>query len=135
MLGINPYIAFRGNCRDAIAFYQEALGAKVTFMQTYGESPISHMGPPDKIVHCSMQLGGSTIMASDDLRPEAAAPGGNISLAIGLDDLELARQIFTNLSAGGTILMPLQKTFWAEAFGMVTDKFGVTWMVNCEAPH
>ena len=73
-------------------------------------------------------------MMCDDPRPDTAAGNGNISLAIGLNDPERARQIFDNLAAGGTVSMPLAKTFWAEAFGMVTDKFGIKWMVNCEAP-
>ena len=134
MLGVNPYIAFKGNCRAAIDFYKSALDAQVVFTQTVGESPMSNMGPPDNIMHCTIKVGGSTIMMCDDPRPGSEAAGGNISMAIGLNDPEQAKQIFANLANGGTVAMPLEKTYWAEAFGMVTDRFGVKWMVNCDAP-
>ena len=132
MLGVSPYIAFKGNCRDAIEFYKSALAAEVLFTQTVGESPMTDMGPAENIMHCSMKIGDSTIMLCDDPRPEADGAGGNISLAIGLNDTGRAEQIFGNLAKDGTVIMPLGKTYWAEAFGMVTDKFGVKWMVNCD---
>jgi PhnB protein len=135
MLGVNPYISFRGNCRGAIEFYKTALGAEVLFSQTVGESPMSGMGPAENIMHSTLKVGGSTIMMSDDPNPDAVASNSNISLAIGLNDPERAKQLFNNLAQGGAVIMPLEKTFWAEAFGMVTDKFGVKWMVNCDAPH
>ena len=134
MLGVNPYIAFKGNCREAIDFYRSALDAQVLFMQTIGESPMADMGPAENIMHCTIKVGESTIMLCDDPRPEAGDAGGNISLAIGLNDADQARKIFANLASGGSVSMPLEKTFWAEAFGMLTDKFGVKWMVNCDAP-
>jgi PhnB protein len=134
MLGVNPYIAFKGNCRQAIEFYKTALGAEVLFVQTVGESPMSNMGPAENIMHCTLRVGESTIMVCDDPRPEAATGGGNISLAIGLNDPERAKQLFDNLARAGSVIMPLGKTYWAEAFGMLTDKFGVRWMVNCDAP-
>ena len=134
MLGVHPYIAYKGNCREAIEFYKNALGAEVLFSQTIGESPMSEMGPADNIMHCTLKVGESNIMMCDDPQPDVAAAGGNISLALGLDDPERARQMFDNLANGGSVVMPLQKTFWAEAFGMVNDKFGVKWMVNCESP-
>ncbi len=132
MFGVNPYIAFKGNCRQAIEFYKSALGAEVLFVQTVGASPMPQMGPAENIMHCSLKVGGSTIMMSDDSRPEAAPAGGNISLAIGLNDPARAKQLFASLAKGGSVLMPLEETFWAEAFGVVVDPFGVKWMVNCE---
>jgi PhnB protein len=134
MLGVNPYIAFKGNCRQAIEFYKSALDAQVLFTQTVGESPMSNMGPAENIMHCTIKVGDSTVMMCDDPRPDAPADGGNISLAIGLNDPQRAKQIFDNLANDGSVVMPLQKTYWAEAFGMVNDKFGVRWMVNCDAP-
>lgn len=134
MFGVNPYIAFKGNCRQAIEFYKSALGAEVLFTQTVGESPMSDMGPAENIMHCTIKVGDSTIMMCDDPRPDGVASGSNISLAIGLNDPERAKQVFDALAKDGSPLMPLAKTFWADAFGMVTDKFGVKWMVNCEAP-
>lgn len=133
MLGVNPYIGFPGNCRAAIDFYKTALGAEVMFSQTYGDSPMTDMGAADHIMHCTIKVGDSQIMMCDDPRPDAAATGGNISLAIGLNDPAKAKQLFENLAKDGTVVMPLEKTFWAEAFGMVTDKFGVKWMINSEA--
>jgi PhnB protein len=135
MVGVNPYIAFKGNCREAIEFYKTALDAEVLFTQTVGESPMSDIGPAENIMHCTIKVGDSTIMMCDDPRPQGAAGGGNISLAIGIDDPERAKQLFHNLAKEGSVIMPLEKTYWAEAFGMVTDKFGIKWMVNCEAPR
>ena len=134
MLGVNPYIAFKGNCREAIEFYKSALGAEVLFTRTVGESPMSDMGPAENIMHCTIKVGQSTIMMCDSPNPDAAAGGGNISLAVGLNDPQRAKEIFDNLARDGSVVMPIGKTYWAEAFGMVTDKFGVAWMVNCDAP-
>jgi PhnB protein len=134
-LGVNPYIAFRGNCREALDFYKQALGAEELYSQTYGDSPMSEMGNADAIMHASMKIGGSTVMFCDDFHSPNFSTGGNISLAIGLNDVDKAKEYFANLSEGGTVTMPLDKTFWAEAFGMLTDKFGINWLVNCDAPH
>jgi PhnB protein len=135
MIGVNPYIAFRGNCREAMEFYKQALGAEELYAQTYGESPMEGMGSPDAIMHATLKIGDTHVMFCDDLHSPEFSTGGNISLAIGLDDVDKAKTYFANLSEGGTVTMPLDKTFWAEAFGMLTDKFGVKWMVNCDAPH
>jgi len=134
MVGVSPYIAFKGNCRQAIEFYRDALNAEVLFTQTVGESPMADMGPVENIMHCTIKVGDSTIMMCDAPRPDAGVGGGNISLAIGLNDPERAKQIFRNLAQNGSVIMPLEKTYWAEAFGMVSDKFGIRWMVNCDAP-
>ena len=135
MLGVNPYIAFdKGQCRQAIEFYKNELGAEVLFTQTFGESPMSNMGPADNVMHCTIKIGDSTIMMCDNPNPKDAASPGNISLAIGLNDPQRSSQMFDNLAKEGAVIMPLTKTYWAEAFGMVTDKFGIKWMVNCSAP-
>jgi PhnB protein len=135
MIGVKPYIAFKGNCREAIDFYKEALGAQELFSQSYGESPMSDMGPADNIMHATIKIGDTHIMMCDDPRPEAATTPSNISLAVGLDDTTTARTVFDKLADGGNVTMPLDKTFWAEAFGMLTDKFGINWMVNCDQPQ
>ena len=132
MLGVTPYIAFAGNCRKAIEFYKSALDAEVLFSQTVGESPMTDMGPAENIMHCTIKVGNSTIMMCDDPKPGAATGSGNISLTIGLNDPELAKRVFGRLAEDGSVIMPLEKTFWAEAFGMVTDQFGIKWMLNCE---
>ncbi len=134
MLTVEPYIAFKGTCKEAIAFYTSAVDAKLLFSQTFGDSPMASMGKADNIMHCTLQIGESKIMMCDDPSPDGSAPGSSISLAVGLKDIDRANQIFTNLAVGGTVIMPMQKTFWAEGFGMLTDKFGIKWMVNCEAP-
>lgn len=134
MIGVNPYIAYKGNCQEAIDFYKKALDAELIFSQTWGETPHSQPGMEDKIMHATIKINDSVIMMAD--MPESdVATGGNISLAIGLNDVEKAREYFDNLSDGGNVTMPLDKTFWAEAFGMLTDKFGISWMVNCDAPQ
>ena len=131
---ITPYITFRGNCREAIEFYKTALGAEVAFVQTFGESPMDAKGSADNIMHASLKVGDSTIMMSDDPNPQGDTGSGDISLTIGLNDPEKAKQVFDKLAKGGSVIMALEKTFWAEAFGMLTDKFGVRWMINCETP-
>ena len=135
MLGVKPYIAFRGNCREAIDFYKSALGATELYAQTYGNSPMAEMGSPDAIMHATLQVGDTHVMMCDDFHSPDFSTGGNVSLAMGLNDAERAREYFAALSEGGTVTMPIDKTFWAEAFGMLTDKFGIKWMVNCDAPH
>jgi PhnB protein len=132
MIGVNPYISYKGNCQEAIDFYKKALGAELIFSQTWGESPMSEPGLEDKIMHATIKIGDSTIMMCDDPRSETPA-ASNISLAIGLNDVAKAKQTFNNLSDGGNVTMPLDKTFWAEAFGMLTDKFGINWMINCDS--
>ncbi len=135
MLGVKPYLTFNGNCEEAINFYRDALGGEVIFIQRFGESPMKGMGDDDAVMHCTLKIGDSYIMASDAPPTQPAMSGTNFSLAIGLNEAEKAREYFEKLSAGGTVTMPLDKTFWAEAFGMLTDKFGINWMVNCDAPN
>jgi PhnB protein len=132
MLGVKPYVNYSGNCREAIEFYKGALGAEVLFSQTFGESPMAGMAKADQIMHATLKIGESVVMMSDSPQPVKA--GDNMSLAIGLDDPARAKEIFDKLAEGGAVIMPIQKTFWAEAFGMLTDRFGVAWMINCEAP-
>lgn len=133
-LSISPYITFRGNCREAIEFYKNTLNAQVEFLQTFGESPMSDMGPADHIMHCTLKVEDSLVMLSDDpsRAEDDSDTNGNISLAITLHNPEQANEIFNHLAKNGSILMPLEKTYWAQAFGMVVDQFGVKWMVNCE---
>ena len=133
MLGVKPYISFSGNCQEAINFYIEALGAELVFMQKVGDSPMKDMGPADAVMHCRLQIGDTQIMASDNMgRPMTM--GDNITLAIGLDDLDKAKEMFDRLAEGGSVNMPIQSTYWAAGFGMLVDKFGINWMFNVETP-
>jgi PhnB protein len=133
MLGIKPYLAFNGNCKEAVDFYVKCLDGQVLFSQTYGESPMDQEGMSDKIMHTSIQIGDSVIMACDTPEGKVSA-GNNISLALGGDDVPAAEEMFDKMAEGGTVLMPMQETFWAAGFGMLTDKFGITWLFNCEKP-
>lgn len=137
MLGVQPYIAFKGNCEEAIEFYKDRLGAEVVFMQRYGESPMAGKGPDDKIMHCTIKIGDSVVMACDNVFEEQNPTniGNNISLAIGSNDPAAAETMFDKLAEGGSVSMPMQQTFWAERFGMLTDKFGINWMFNIDKPH
>jgi len=130
---VNPYLALKGTSRDAIEFYKTVLDARVLFVQTVGESPMPDMGPAENIMHCTLGIGDSIIMLSDDPNPQSTVAASNITLAISLDQVDKAKQVFENLSKNGTVTMPMEKTFWAEAFGMVTDQFGIQWAINCEA--
>lgn len=135
MLTVEPYITYKGNCREAMEFYKTAVGAEILFSQTIGDSPMAGMGDPNNIMHATIRIGNSTLMMSDNCGPGDVPTGTQISLAIGLKDAAKAKELFDNLSEGGSVIMPLEKTFWAEAFGMVTDKYGVKWMINSEAPQ
>lgn len=136
MLGIKPYISFKGNCREAIEFYKESMNGEILFTQTYGESPMKGKGPDDKIMHCTLRIGDSHIMACDNVFEENPTTiGNNISLAVGSDEIAAAEEMFEKMSSGGTVVMPMQQTFWAERFGMLTDKFGINWMFNCDKPN
>lgn len=136
MEGIKPYIAFKGNCAEAIEFYKNNLGAEVLFVQTYGESPMAGKGPDEKIMHCSLKVGDSVLMACDNVFEEnPTVVGNNISLAIGGKDISQVETTFAKMSDGGTVIMPMQETFWAKRFGMLTDKFGINWMFNVDKPE
>ena len=136
MTGVKPYITFLGNCEEAINFYKEKLSGEILFVQRYGESPMKGMGPDNAIMHCTIKIGDSHIMASDNLSKEhPTTVGNNISLAIGSKDASEAESMFEKMSDGANIVMPIQETFWAERFGMLTDKFGINWMFNCDKPE
>lgn len=136
MQGIKPYITFTGNCEEAINFYKDKLGGEALFMQRYGESPMKGMGPDDAIMHASIKIGNSIIMCSDNCSKEhPTTVGNNISLAMGADDAAQAESMFERMSEGANIIMPMQETYWAERFGMLTDKFGINWMFNVDKPE
>jgi PhnB protein len=137
MLGVKPYISFKGNCEEAINFYKEQLGAEVLYISRYGESPLAGKGPDEKIMHCSLKIGDSVIMACDNVFEDhnPTTVGNNITLALGTNDMAQADAMFDNMSEGGTIIMPMQETFWAQKFGMLTDKFGINWMFNVDKPE
>ena len=128
---IVPYLNFKGNAAEALNFYAAALGGKVMFQQTFGESPMeSSEDMKDKIMHGSMQAGALTIMVSDYSPAYTAIIGNNVSLSMNFTDSALMDKTFAAIAEGGTVTMELQDTFWGARFGMLTDKFGVNWMFN-----
>jgi len=132
---IQPYLFFNGRCEEAIEFYKNALGAEVQMMMRYKESPEPPppgMVPPgfeNKIMHVSMRIGQTTVMASDGCSAEKPEFEG-FSLSLAVSTPAEVDQYFNALAKGGKIEMPLAKTFWSPRFGMVTDKFGVGWMIT-----
>ncbi len=136
MKNLNPYLRFNdGKCREAMTFYKDCLGGELTF-QTIGESPMAKEMPADKgglIMHAGLKNGPIEFFASDMMRDKATV-GDNIAMAINVTDEKEARKIFENLSRGGEVFMPLEKAFWGALFGVVTDKYGIEWMVNCGLP-
>lgn len=134
MQQIQPYLFFDGNCGEAVAFYQRALGAEVTELMRFKDVPDMWEGgapPPgseDKILHVSFTVGEAMIMASDDPRGHPRFDGFALSLAVA--DAAEGERLFRALGEGGEVRMPLEETFWSPLFGMVADRFGVVWMIN-----
>jgi len=130
----NAYLNFNGNCEQAFRFYAEATGATIDQMMSFESSPMVDQMPPEArkmIIHASMRVGDTVIMASDAPGDRYRKPQG-FSVSLVVDTPAEAERIFSALSAGGEVIMPLQQTFFAARFGMLTDKFGIPWMVNCE---
>lgn len=133
---VSPYLSFNGNCAEALAFYETALGAKVEGAMTWGESPMAGQCPPgdeNKIMHAAVQVGESLVMCSDAPPTMYSQPQG-ITVSLHVDDTGEAERVFGALSDGGTVRFALAETFWAKKFGMVVDRFGIPWMVNCSKP-
>jgi PhnB protein len=132
---LDAYLFFNGNCAEAMRFYQRTLGGKLDMM-THAQSPIADQTPPgsaDRIMHARLDIDGRLLMASDTMvgMPYDGMKGFSLSLIVKSGDE--AKRLFDTLADGGRVTMPMQKTFWAEAFGMVVDRFGTPWMVNAEA--
>jgi PhnB protein len=127
---LNPYLGFNGNAREAMEFYKLVLGGELT-IQTMGESGMpTDDTSKNNIMHAQLTTEGINIMASDGGGHKEMTFGDNISLSLVGDDEAGLKEIFTKLSEGGSVDMPLAKQFWGDTFGMLTDKFGVHWMVN-----
>ena len=131
---VNPYLTFNGQCEAAFKFYAECLGGKIEAMLTHAGTPAEAHVPPewrDKILHARLTVGEDVIMGSD-APPGRFEPPRGFSVTIQLTDPAEAERIFQRLSDGGTVQMPIQQTFWAARFGMLVDRFGTPWMVNCQ---
>ena len=135
---VQPYLYFHGRCDEALAFYEQALGAQVTFKMRNKEAPTEFAAEGEageRIMHASFKVGQTTLMATDGMPNDNTPPVySGFSISISLDSVAKGEKIFDALAQGGEVRMPWQSTFWAKGFGMVTDKFGVHWMVNITAP-
>ena len=132
----NPYLTFNGQCEQAFKFYERCLGGKIEAMIPHAGTPAEQHVPKEwanKIMHARLTLGDQVLMASDAPPGMYQAPKG-FSVALQTTSAAEAERIFKELTDGGSVQMPLQQTFWAVRFGMLVDKFGIPWMVNCEAP-
>jgi PhnB protein len=131
----NPCLGFDGQCETAFKFYQQCLGGDIVAMIPFGDTPSGEHVPPElrgKIMHARLVLDNQVLMGSDShpMNPYEGVKG--CSIAIQADTPEEAERVFAALSENGTVLMPMGETFWAVRFGMLTDQFGVPWLINCE---
>jgi PhnB protein len=129
---VQPYLFFDGRCEEAVNFYRKAIGAEIQMLSRFGDAPDPGMSSPEtanKIMHATLQIGDTILMASDgDCKGGASFQGFALSLSAA--DQSEADRLFNALSEGGKVQMPLQKTFWSPGFGMLADRFGVNWMVS-----
>jgi PhnB protein len=134
---IQPYLFFGGRCEEALDFYRNTLGAQVDMLMHYKDNP--EPTPPgtlppgfeNKVMHASFRIGGSTLMASDGCEAGSRFDGFSLSLSVPTE--AEADRVFAALADGGNVQMPLNKTFWSPRFGMLTDRFGIGWMISVVA--
>jgi PhnB protein len=132
---INPYLIFNGDCKAAFTFYAQSLRGQIEVMMTFGESPAREHFPTDYynlIIHTRLLVGDQAIMGSDTTPDRPTDEMSGCSVSLNVDSIAEAERVFSALSDGGKVEMPLEATFWAARFGMLVDRFGVSWMVNCE---
>ena len=135
-MSLHPYLFFNGTCEEAFKFYAEILGGTIEAMVTYAEAP-SDDNPlpehPGKIMHAYLKFEDSALMASD-APPDRFERMAGFYVQVAFAEPSQAERVFSALAAGGKVQLPLEETFWARRFGMVTDRFGVPWMVNVNKP-
>jgi PhnB protein len=133
---IEAYLVFKGNCEEALNFYAQALGGKTTALMRFEGSPMEKEVPPEwknKVMHANFEVEGAKFMASDGMPGQPAGKYEGISMSLYVPkDKEKAERLFNALAQGGQITMPFAPPFWGGWFGMLTDRFGVPWMVSCE---
>jgi PhnB protein len=127
-----PHISFNGGCEAAFRVYAECLGGKITFLLRYAESPMASANADfgEKVVHATLKVGEQTVTGAD-VRPEVYVKPQGFAVQLNIDDTQDARRIFEVLAEGGVVQMALQKTFWADQYALLTDRFGVPWEINC----
>ena len=132
---LTPYLAFESQTAEAMKFYQSVLGGKL-MMQTFAEAGMTqNEADKDKIIHASLENGTLSFMASDGGSMHPIQMGDNISMSISGTDEANLRKYFEGLSAGGKVDMPLEKQFWGDVYGQLTDKFGIHWMINIHSEN
>ena len=131
---LTPYLMFNGNCEEALNFYAKALGGGIVHLSRYEGSPMESMASDkQKVMHATLIAKDITIMGADDGQEEKKNKGsGAVHLNINFDNTDEEEKVFNALVEGGRSTLPLQDTFWGSKFGMLTDKFGINWMLNCE---
>lgn len=133
-LRLDPYLVLDGTSKQAIQFYEKVLGAQVTFFQTFGDMPKDSgcpapEGAADRVMHASLKIGDSSLMFSDTFPGQERKSGDQVTLCVSTSDPAKSKQIFEALQDGGQVKMPLQETFFSPAYGIVTDKFGITFQI------
>ena len=137
-MNIQPYLYFDGRCDEAITFYREAIGAELVMLMRFGEAPEGEgcagpMPPADKVMHACLQIGDSQVLVSDGFAAGNPEFKG-VSLSLNADNDAHARKLFDALALGGQVQMPLAESFFATSFGMLTDRFGVAWIIVVSKP-
>jgi PhnB protein len=131
---VSPYLSFDGQCEAAFKFYEQCLGGHLGAIFRYAGTPLADQVPPDwqhKVMHGSLTVGELVLMGADIAPDRYEAPKG-FSLSLQIKSRTDAERIFGELGRGGRIVMALEKTFWADRFGMLVDRFGTPWLINCE---
>jgi PhnB protein len=128
---LNPHLSFHGECEAAFRFYENCLRGKIVTMITYGDSPAAGQTPPhwrEKILHATLAVGEHRLTGADT--PDYEKPRG-FAVLLNVEDATEADRIFQELAERGCVQMAMQETFWAARFGMLTDRFGTPWIINC----
>jgi PhnB protein len=131
---VNPYLSFNGQCEAAFKFYEQCLGGQLGKLFRYAGTPLADQVPADwqdKVMHGSVTVGEQVLMGADVAPDHYEEPKG-FSLSLEITSMTEAERIFHELSQGGKVVVPLEKTFWAERFGVLVDRFGIQWLINCE---
>lgn len=133
MKKLNVYLNFNGKCEEALNFYKTAFNGEISFIHRFSESPMNSADVDgNKIMHSEFNADGIYFMASDGMPGQTLQTGNQVSLSIALNDETEQTKLFNNLSLDGTVIMPLQDTYWDARFGIIIDKYGITWMLNVE---
>lgn len=128
-----PYIHFPGTAQEALDFYSKALDGEVIFMQRYGDSPMpSDDDYKNKVMHGRLKFDDNVIMLSDVFKGQEVKTDGNVQISVEVESIERINEVFNKMAEGGVVTMELQDAFWGSRFGMLKDKFGVSWMFNHE---